>query len=240
MHSRAEPHRTGWLSSLFLFGGAAALAAVVVYALMPALARRTTTEPVLLWFAAAGCVLFPALLVAGWLLLRLEGRTPARDLWRERLRFRPMNRGDWLWTAGAFAAITALSAALVGLLLTLRPETRLAPWFLEMEPLEGGRLWILAAWLPLFVLTIFTEEVVWRGVVLPRQEAALGRRAWLANGCGWLFFHLAFGPAILIALVPIVTVLPWVVQKRRNSWIGVIVHAAFNGPGFLAAALGWV
>lgn len=240
MPSPVEPSRTGWRATLLLFGGAALLAALVVHGLLPSLAPRTSIEPVLLWFAVAGVVLFPALLLAGWLLLRLEGHWRASELWHDRLRFKPMNRGDWLWSGGAFVAIIALSSAIMGLLLMLRPETRLAPWFLEMEPLAGGRLWILAAWLPFFALTIFTEEVVWRGVVLPRQEAALGRSAWIANGAGWLLFHLAFGPAILIALVPIVTVLPWVVQKRRNSWIGVIVHAAFNGPGFLAAAFGWV
>lgn len=240
MHSPATPPRTGWLSTLFLFGGAALLAAGVTQILLPALAQRSSAEPVLLWFAAAGFVLFPALLIVGWLLLRLEGLTLSHAIWRDRLRFRPMNRNDWLWSGGAFAAIAALSGAIIGLLLALRPDAQLAPWFLDMEPLEGGRLWILAAWLPLFALTIFTEEVVWRGIVLPRQETALGGRAWFANGCGWLLFHAAFGPTILLSLLPIVLILPWVVQRRRNSSIGVIVHAAFNGPGFLAVALGWV
>jgi hypothetical protein len=73
---------------------------------------------------------------------------------------------------------------------------------------------------------------------MPRQEMALGRWAWLANGIGWMLFHVAFGGAIFVALWPILFVLPYVVQHRRNSWIGVIVHAGLNGPGFLAVAFG--
>lgn len=71
---------------------------------------------------------------------------------------------------------------------------------------------------------------------MPRQEMALGRWAWLANGIGWMLFHVAFGGAIFVALWPVLFVLPYVVQHRRNSWIGVIVHAGLNGPDELAVA----
>ena len=43
---------------------------------------------------------------------------------------------------------------------------------------------------------------------MPRQEMALGRWAWLANGIGWMLFHVAFGGAIFVALWPIVFILP--------------------------------
>ena len=35
---------------------------------------------------------------------------------------------------------------------------------------------------PLFVANILGEELCWRGYLQRRQEAALGRKAWLANG----------------------------------------------------------
>lgn len=240
MSSRGQAPSLGWQGTFILFAGAAIVAFFVTEIVLPALAARSSIEPVLLWFAAAGLILFPAILLMGWFLLRREGRAFDRALWRDRLRFRPMNRGDWLWSLGAFVAITATSGAIIALLLFLRPDLELAPWFLEMEPLRGSRLWILAAWVPFFALALFTEEIVWRGVVLPRQESALGPQAWLANGAGWLLFHLAFGPAILLSLLPIVAILPWVVQRRRNSWVGVVIHATFNAPGFLVTALGWV
>ena len=48
----------------------------------------------------------------------------------------------------------------------------------EPDPLTPGRYWLLAAWVPCWVLNIMGEEILWRGVMVPRQEAALGRRAW--------------------------------------------------------------
>ena len=111
---------------------------------------------------------------------------------------------------------------------------------MAFEPLRPGRYWILAAWLPFFVLNIGGEEFLWRGVVLPRQEVAVGAKAWLVNGTGWLLFHLPFGPAIVLLLAPTTYILPYVVQRRRNSWIGVVIHAGLNGPGFLAIAFGFM
>jgi len=44
---------------------------------------------------------------------------------------------------------------------------------------------------------------------------------------------------VILLVTPIVFILPWIVQKRRNSSIGVIIHAALNGPAFIAVALGF-
>ena len=112
------------------------------------------------------------------------------------------------------------------------------PSFMAFEPLTPGRYWILAAWLPFFVLNIVGEEFIWRGVVLPRQEVAFGGKAWLVNGILWLLFHAAFPWQVLLALVPITLILPYVVQRRRNTWPGVVIHAGFGGMGFLALAFG--
>jgi hypothetical protein len=72
--------------------------------------------------------------------------------------------------------------------------------------------------------------------MLPRQEASLGSQAWLANAVGWLLFHSAFGWQLCLLLVPILVILPYVVQRRQNSWVAVIIHAGLNGPGFVAVA----
>ena len=109
---------------------------------------------------------------------------------------------------------------------------------MALSPLGPGRYWILAAWLPFFALNILGEELLWRGVVLPRQEAAFGKRAWLANGLGWLSFHAAFPRPVLLLLVPITLILPAIAQRRRCTWPGVIIHAAFGAVGFLSLAFG--
>ena len=224
--------------TLAVFGATAVLLYGVTGLALPGLAGSTGIEPVLLWFSVAGLGFFPAILAGALWLLRSEG-VPREDLWR-RLRFSRMSGSDWGWTLGGLAAISAASVAIL-VVVTAVTKTPLAqPWFLEMEPVGPGRYWLLGVWLPFFGMAILVEEIAWRGVVLPRQEAALGRWAWAANGAGWLVMHAAFGIQILAMLLPIVVVLPFVALRTRNSWPGVLIHAAFNGPGFLVGAFGLV
>jgi membrane protease YdiL (CAAX protease family) len=109
---------------------------------------------------------------------------------------------------------------------------------MAFEPLGPGRYWILGAWLPFFVLNIIGEEFVWRGVILPRQEVAFGGRAWLVNGILWLLFHAAFPWQVLLTLLPITLILPYVVQRRRSTWSGIVIHGGFGAVGFLVLAFG--
>ena len=227
----------GWLPTLAFFGAAGALLYVATHGAIPALTRATGVEPVLWWFLVGGLGVFAPLAIAGVVLLRGEGAGVA---WRDRLWLRRMDRGDWLWALGALVVIGALSGVVHALLLALVDDADLSPAFLTLEPLGPGRYRILGAWLPFWLLNILGEELVWRGVLLPRQEAALGGRAWLANALGWTLFHVAFGWQLVLTLLPILLILPWVVQRRRNAWIGVLIHAGLNGPGFLAVALGLV
>lgn len=56
-------------------------------------------------------------------------------------------------------------------------------------PLQGA-WWILAYYAVLmFVCDIGVEELWWRGYVLPRQELAFGRSAWVIHGICWSLFH---------------------------------------------------
>jgi membrane protease YdiL (CAAX protease family) len=151
-----------------------------------------------------------------------------------------MDRGDWAWALGGLLMVAVLSGLVQLGLLAAVEESSLAPPFLTLEPLGPGRYWILAAWFPFWLLNILGEEFLWRGVLLPRQEAALGANAWLANAAGWAIFHVAFGWHLFLMLLPIVVVLPYVTQRRRNSWVAVVIHGGLNGPAFVAVALGAV
>jgi membrane protease YdiL (CAAX protease family) len=225
-------------AALGIFAGAGVLLFVVTHGMIPWLTRATGVDPVLWWFAAGGLGVFLPLLVAAALLLRAEGHDLGMATWRGRLRFRRMDRGDWAWGVGGLAAVAAWTGAVHFALDTLAGPFDANPAFMRLEPLGPDRYWILAAWLPFWLLNIMGEEVLWRGVLLPRQEAASGRWAWWVHGCGWLLFHLAFGWQLLILLLPIILILPWVVQRRGNSWIGVLIHGGLNGPAFVALALG--
>lgn len=230
----------GWGATTCIFGCAGALLWLVTHWAIPTLSNATGIEPILAWFLLGGLCVFAPLLFVALLLLRGEALDGV-SIWRERLRFQPMRGADWAWALGALAAIGVLSAAIQFVLLpVLFGEAQLQPGFLTLEPLTSGRYWILGAWLPFWTLNILGEEILWRGVILPRQEAALGAAAWTANAVGWTLFHLAFGLQLLLLLLPILIVLPWVAQRRRNSWVAVVIHAGLNGPGFVAVAFGVV
>lgn len=231
---------TGWIQSAVIFGVAAGLLFVVTKVVIPILETALGIEAIVSWFIAAGLLVFAPLCALGWWLLTQEGSVSNLRSLAERLWLRPMTGEDWLWCAGALATIAATSLLVHFGLHAATGQFDLSPSFMKMEPLDAGRYWILFAWVPFWLLNILSEEFLWRGVILPRQEAALGQHAWAANVAGWLIFHFAFGPELLLTLAPIIIVLPYVVQRRRNTTVGVVIHAALNGPGFLAVALGFI
>jgi CAAX protease family protein len=236
-----EPDRVpplGLVGSAALFGAGALLLFLTTRVAVPTLVSATGAEPVVMWFLAASTVLFGPLLLTAALLLYRERRPGRQGSWGARLRLRPMNGGDWLWTVGGLAAVGVLTGGIGTALGMLPDEAKLRPSFMAFGPLGPGRYWILGAWLPFFVLNIVGEEFAWRGVALPRQEAAFEGRAWLVNGLLWLLFHAAFPWQVLVTLVPITVILPYIVQRRRSTWIGVVIHTAFGAMGFLALAFG--
>jgi membrane protease YdiL (CAAX protease family) len=210
---------------------------VATRVVIPALVSATGAEPVVMWFVAASTVVFAPLLLVAAVLLRRERSAGEPWSWRARLRLRAMNGADWASSLGALLAVSASTGGMAGVL-TMLGESRVQPAFMAFAPLTPGRHWILAAWLPFFALNILGEEFLWRGVVLPRQQAAFGRAAWLVNGVLWLLFHAAFPWQVLVMLVPIALMLPAIAQRRRSIWPGVIIHAVFGGVGFLALAFG--
>jgi membrane protease YdiL (CAAX protease family) len=236
-----EPNRVpplGLVGSAALFGAGALLLFLTTRVAVPAFVSATGAETVVMWFLAASIVLFgPLLLTAALLLYRERGPGRLGSL-GARLWLRAMNGGDWLWAVGGLAAVGVLTGGIGSLLRMLQAEKGLYPSFMAFEPLGPGRYWILGAWLPFFVLNIVGEEFVWRGVALPRQEVAFGGRAWLVNGILWLLFHAAFPWQVLLTLVPITLILPYVVQRRRSTWAGIVIHAGFGAMGFLVLAFG--
>ncbi len=206
--------------------------------LIPVISNWLGVETVVSWFLVAGWGIFlPLLLVAG-ILLKKEGVLGKRGLWKNRLRFRSFNRGDWLWSLTGIGAIAIVSGLLMKGTEALLGTMSSQPPFMAFEPLTSGRYWILAAWLPYWLLNIMGEEILWRGVILPRQEARLGKWTWVFHGFCWTLFHIPFGWKLLSTMLPILFIQSYVVQKRQNTWTGVIIHAGINGPSFVAISFG--
>jgi len=228
------------LPSLLIFGTAGLILYLETNFLIPYLVSISGTETVIWWFIVAAFGMFiPLLVVAAWILYE-EGWLYKPGMWQDRLRFRKMSCSDWLWGIGGILAIGILSYPIMMLIETLAGSVDHQPPFMQFEPLGLRRYWILLVWLPYWIFNIMGEEILWRGVVLPRQEISFGNYAWLIHGFGWGLFHIAFGWQLLITLIPVLFVQSYIVQKRKNSWIGVLIHAGINGPSFIAISLGYI
>jgi CAAX prenyl protease-like protein len=233
----SNPPRLGVAGSLAMYGCGAALLYVTTRFLIPFIVHHTHVEPIVAWFIGAGAAVFFPLITIAVLLLLAEGRRGVIAVER-RLWLRRMTLADWGWTVAGSVAIVVLSAPVIAVLVHKYGESSFTPDFLSFDPLASGRCWILAAWLPFFGLNMLGEAFVWHSVMLPRQVQSFGSSAWFISGLGWGFFHLALPWQILLSLAPTLFIIPYVVQRRANTWIGVVLHALVNAPGFLAVVLG--
>lgn len=86
-------------------------------------------------------------------------------------------------------------------------------------------LWFFALWL---IVNIGCEEILWRGYALPRMEKYFGKWAWIVNGLLWNISIHFFMRWSFIALLPVSLVVPYLSQRYKSLWPGVIVHGLGN------------
>lgn len=231
-----------WMS-LLLFGIPAIVLILATWYGMPWLITQTGIPVILSWFVAGGLLVFIPLFFAAIFASRLEGHPLSYSALRSRLRLNAMNKKDWQWTFIGFLLAFIGMGLMMGLTNWLSNVTgwfaplSTEPPFLEFHGLEEGQYWFLLLWLIFFFFNIVGEELMWRGYIMPRQELRHGKFAWVINGICWTIFHLAFGVDLIILMLPILFILPYIVQKRKNTWIGILIHGIFNGPIFVAIAL---
>lgn len=229
-------------SLCYFLGGAIVLFLAVHYAI-PHLHQQCGVLPLIGWWLASG-VIVAALFVGAILAARHRSQANSpRDI-LSALNIRSMTKTDILWSLGGFLGAVLLTGVVVTafnriLSMNLLSQDSYAS-FLRMEKLTPDKYWLFLAWLPYFFFNIVGEEFMWRGYLLPRQAAALGRYAWILNGLLWAVFHAGIGWRIALVLLPIEFIVPYVVQKRRNTWPGIIIHGLYNGSGFVMVALGVV
>jgi len=240
MESKTAIKKLGFLGSFSIYIPAAILMYCVTTYLMPYLSKATGQETILFWFLVAGLGIFTPLIITGILILKAEGYNISKSTWFERLRFRKITKSDLIWCLVGLILVGVFSLILMKGLEFMIGKFDHSPSFMSFEPLTKGRYWLLLIWLPYWILNILGEEFLWRGVMLPRQEVAFGKHAWLIHGFGWGLFHVAFGWQLLITLIPLIFIQSFVVQKTKNSWAGVIMHGGLNGPAFLAICFGLV
>ena len=181
---------------------------------------------ILLMKREAGKLSWPDLRARLWLVTprRPDTGLPDRRLW---------------WWILPFVLLFVLSVAVVAP--RLDPLwLRVFPWFAEppeysvSQLLAPDRVHVLAGawWLyGIFLLlvlfnTVFGEELLFRGVLLPRMQGAFGRADWIVNGILFGVYHLhqPWGMASSVLDGVLLFALPS--RRFRSAWMGIAVHSA--------------
>jgi membrane protease YdiL (CAAX protease family) len=232
---------TGITESLWYFlGGALALYIAVQYGI-PYLHQQYGVLPLIGWWLTSGIIIFGLFIAA---ILAARHRTNAKSFRQilAALNIRSLNKIDILWVLGGLLGVVVLTGIVVTVFdrifsINLLSQDSYASFF-KMEKLKPSEYWLFLAWLPYFFFNIVGEELLWRGYLLPRQVNILGHYAWILNGFLWAIFHVGIGWRIAILLLPIEFIVPYVVQKRKNTWLGILIHGLYNGSGFILVAMG--
>jgi membrane protease YdiL (CAAX protease family) len=90
-----------------------------------------------------------------------------------------------------------------------------------------GEWWVALVFFVGWLLNVFGEEFWFRGYILPRQELTMGSRAWIANGLMFGFNHI-WQPWNLLLILPGALLGAYVVQRRSNTWILIVMHGLIN------------
>ncbi|HEY42803.1 MAG TPA: CPBP family intramembrane metalloprotease [Anaerolineae bacterium] len=198
------------------------------YVLLPSIVRLGISEENA--YNAVHLTVFIGLFLATILALRVEGWPLRWTSIKERLRIKRMDSTAWKWTL-PFLVLYLVLGFLLNMLAQFVYE-QLGFWPPDADiPLTN-----IPYLLIVFVANIFSEELWWRGYILPRQELEHGKSAWIVNGVLWSLFHLFKWWAVPFMLVKH-WMLPFVVQRTKNTTPAIVIHFVSNGIGILLSIL---
>ena len=105
--------------------------------------------------------------------------------------------------------------------------------FGEFLQSDAGKTFFDGAWglFGLFMVmsifnTVLGEELLFRGVLLPRMHGAFGDNDWMVNGVLFAVYHLHVPWVMTNAHPRRARAYAYFTKKYRSAWIGIIVHSA--------------
>ena len=134
-------------------------------------------------------------------------------------RKRPCGGRIWLWVL-PFMAIFGLGFVLPGI---PAPSPRGLAEFLGTDAAES---FFVGAWGWFAVIVVFAafntvlgEELLFRGLLLPRMRGVFGRYDWVANGVLFACYHLHTPWVIPTALINVFAI-SYPSRRYESAWIG--------------------
>lgn len=216
-----------WQSLLFFF--IPALYAVLAqYIIFPSLMRIGISEENA--YNTAHLTVFIGLFIATILAIRVEGWPLRWTSIKERLRLRRMDSTAWKWTI-PFLVLYLLLGFLLNTLAQFTYE-QLGYWPPDADiPLTN-----ISYLLIILFANVFSEELWWRGYILPRQELKHGKFAWIVNGLLWSLFHMFKWWSVPFMLLK-QWIIPFVTQRTKNTTPAILIHLFSNGIGVFLSIL---
>ena len=233
----------GVVGSLVLFIIPAGILYWTHFVLVPGFVRSTGSS-YLVGYLIGWTSTMAMFLIASFGGYLIEGNALEWRSFAARFRLNRMDWKDWLWALALFAISMVLYLGLqptsrwLASIPIFAPHALVPPDFgpggasqripgIFMDEPLVGKGWIAVAFVVGWLLNVFGEEFWFRGYILPRQELAMGSGAWIANGLMFGFTHI-WQPWNLLLVTPAALLGAYIVQRRRNTWILILMHGLMN------------
>jgi membrane protease YdiL (CAAX protease family) len=136
-------------------------------------------------------------------------------------------RGGWAWLVIVPLILAVVAVEMIPTLPT--PGDRDMGSFLESDAgqsfLSGNWIWFALIVTMGIFNTVLGEELLFRGLLLPRMNGVFGRWDWAANGVLFGLYHLHVPWAIPRTLLD-TFILAYPSRRYRSALIGIAVHSA--------------
>lgn len=222
---------------LGVWAAAALPMGVLAWVVAPAVARRGV-DPIP---ALIGCL--TAGLVWQFVLILLLNRFSLRGLWLRRPSTPDGRRGGrlWLWVLPFVLGFGLLQVVPLDLPSVASHDFGAFLGSDHGKALLHGNWGLFALTVVMLVFnTVLGEELLFRGLLLPRMRSAFGRSDWAVNGLLMGLYHL-HQPWSIPSSVVAGLLMAYPTKRWRSAWFGIIVHCAqsvFIAAVVLALVLG--
>lgn len=231
-----------WLSLLF-FGIPGAIGYWNAYAGIPLLVKHGV--PLIIAFptllSGMGILLMGVALIA----YRLEGNQWNWQAFKDRMRIHSFTRKQGLLILAILVICIICDSLLEGTgkwlarIPAFAPPGYFPPPFNPLVEVKfpiheilgapfKGNWFIFWFWAPLSLVSMIGEELLWRGYILPRQELAHGKWAWVLNGLLWGYFFHAGLKWQFLGMWASMLLTAWIAQRQKNTVASAIVHIGGN------------